>query len=62
MGFQRPSPDGIWPPGEVLVPSTQIRAARGWLDWTVRDLAERFGVHRESARSRPVRMLAPPRR
>jgi hypothetical protein len=28
--------------GEVLVTSAQIRAARGLLDWTVRDLAERL--------------------
>jgi DNA-binding XRE family transcriptional regulator len=34
-------------PGEVLVTSAQIRAARGLLDWTVRDLAERSGVHRD---------------
>ena len=27
--------------------SAQIRAARGLLDWTVRDLAERSGVHRD---------------
>ena len=33
--------------GEVLVTSAQIRAARGLLDWTVRDLAERCGVHRD---------------
>jgi DNA-binding XRE family transcriptional regulator len=33
--------------GEVLVTSAQIRAARGLLDWTVRDLAERTGVHRD---------------
>ena len=33
--------------GEVLVTSAQIRAARGLLDWTVRDLAERSGVHRD---------------
>jgi hypothetical protein len=36
-------------PGEVLVTSAQIRAARGLLDWTVRDLAERSGVHRDMA-------------
>jgi transcriptional regulator with XRE-family HTH domain len=29
------------------VTSAQIRAARGLLDWTVRDLAERSGVHRD---------------
>jgi len=33
--------------GEVLVTSAQTRAARGLLDWTVRDLAERSGVHRD---------------
>jgi transcriptional regulator with XRE-family HTH domain len=32
----------------VLVTSAQIRAARGLLDWTVRDLAERSGVHRDT--------------
>ena len=35
-------------PGEVLVTSAQIRAARGLLDWTVRDLAERAGVPRNT--------------
>jgi transcriptional regulator with XRE-family HTH domain len=29
------------------VTSAQIRAARGLLDWTVRDLAERSGLHRD---------------
>jgi len=33
--------------GEVLVTSAQIGAARGLLDGTVRDLAERAGVHRD---------------
>ncbi|WP_268876271.1 helix-turn-helix domain-containing protein [Cereibacter ovatus] len=28
--------------------SAQIRAARGLLNWTVRDLAERSGVHRNT--------------
>lgn len=28
--------------------SDQIRAARGLLNWTVRDLAERAGVHRNT--------------
>lgn len=28
--------------------SAQVRAARGLLDWTVRDLAERSGVHRNT--------------
>jgi ribosome-binding protein aMBF1 (putative translation factor) len=32
---------------EVLVTSAQIRAARGLLDWTVRDLAEHSGVDRD---------------
>ena len=32
---------------EVLVTSAQIRAARGLLDWTVRDLAEHSAVHRD---------------
>ena len=31
----------------MLLTSAQIRAARGLLDWTVRDLAERSGVHRD---------------
>ena len=35
-------------PDEVLVTSAQIRAARGLLDWTVRDLAERSGVDRNT--------------
>jgi transcriptional regulator with XRE-family HTH domain len=30
------------------VTSAQIRAARGFLKWTVRDLAERAGVHRNT--------------
>jgi transcriptional regulator with XRE-family HTH domain len=30
------------------VTSAQIRAARGLLDWTVRDLAERAGVPRNT--------------
>ncbi|MEM7720744.1 MAG: helix-turn-helix transcriptional regulator [Pseudomonadota bacterium] len=28
--------------------SAQVRAARGLLNWTVRDLAERAGVHRNT--------------
>lgn len=28
--------------------SAQLRAARGLLNWTVRDLAERAGVHRNT--------------
>lgn len=31
-----------------LVTSAQIRAARALLKWTVRDLAERSGVHRNT--------------
>jgi len=31
----------------AFVTSAQIRAARGLLDWTVRDLAERSGIHRD---------------
>jgi transcriptional regulator with XRE-family HTH domain len=31
-----------------MVTSAQIRAARGLLNWTVRDLAERAGVHRNT--------------
>jgi len=31
-----------------VVTSAQIRAARGLLNWTVRDLAERSGVHRNT--------------
>lgn len=30
------------------VTSAQIRAARGLLNWTVRDLAEKSGVHRNT--------------
>jgi DNA-binding XRE family transcriptional regulator len=40
--------EGSGRPGEVLVTSAQIRAARGLLDWTVRDLAERAGVPRNT--------------
>jgi transcriptional regulator with XRE-family HTH domain len=28
-----------------MVTSSQLRAARGLLDWTIRELAERAGVH-----------------
>lgn len=28
--------------------SAQVRAARGLLNWTVRDLAERAGIHRNT--------------
>lgn len=31
-----------------MVTSAQIRAARGLLNWTVRELAERAGVHRNT--------------
>jgi transcriptional regulator with XRE-family HTH domain len=31
-----------------LVTSAQVRAARGLLNWTVRDLAEKAGVHRNT--------------
>ena len=31
-----------------MVTSAQIRAARGLVNWTVRDLAERSGVHRNT--------------
>ena len=31
-----------------MVTSAQIRAARGLLTWTVRDLAEKSGVHRNT--------------
>lgn len=31
-----------------MVTSAQIRAARGLLNWTVRDLAEQSGVHRNT--------------
>jgi len=40
--------EGFGRPGEVLVKSAQIRAARGFLDWTVRDLSERAGVPRDT--------------
>ncbi|MGR3804819.1 helix-turn-helix domain-containing protein [Marinibacterium profundimaris] len=32
----------------AMVTSAQIRAARGLLNWTVRDLAEKAGVHRNT--------------
>ena len=32
----------------VKVTSAQIRAARGLLKWTVRDLADKSGVHRNT--------------
>jgi transcriptional regulator with XRE-family HTH domain len=31
-----------------MVTSAQLRAARGLVNWTVRDLAERSGVHRNT--------------
>lgn len=31
-----------------IVSSAQLRAARGLLNWTIRDLAEKSGVHRNS--------------
>lgn len=31
-----------------MVTSAQFRAARGLLNWTVRDLAEKSGVHRNT--------------
>lgn len=31
-----------------MVTSAQIRAARGLLNWTVRDLADKAGVHRNT--------------
>ena len=31
-----------------MVTSAQLRAARGLLNWTVRDLAEKAGVHRNT--------------
>jgi transcriptional regulator with XRE-family HTH domain len=31
-----------------VVTSAQLRAARGLLNWTVRDLAEKSGVHRNT--------------
>ncbi|UVC12956.1 MULTISPECIES: helix-turn-helix transcriptional regulator [Mesorhizobium] len=31
-----------------MVTSAQIRAARGLLNWTVRDLADKSGVHRNT--------------
>lgn len=32
----------------LQVSSAQIRAARGLLNWTIRDLAEKAGVHRNT--------------
>jgi transcriptional regulator with XRE-family HTH domain len=31
-----------------MITSAQLRAARGFLNWTVRDLAEKAGVHRNT--------------
>jgi transcriptional regulator with XRE-family HTH domain len=31
-----------------MVTSAQLRAARGLLNWTVRDMAEKSGVHRNT--------------
>ena len=35
-----------------MVTSAQLRAARSLLDWTVRDLSEKAGVHRNTVTGR----------
>ena len=42
-----------------MVTSAQIRAARGLLNWTVRDLAERSGVHRNTVTRVETEATAP---
>jgi transcriptional regulator with XRE-family HTH domain len=42
-----------------MVTSAQIRAARGLLNWTVRDLAERAGVHRNTVTRVETEATAP---
>ena len=40
--------------------NAQIRAARGLLGWTARELAERIGVHRNTISNVEVGRYAPP--
>jgi len=42
-----------------MVTSAQIRAARGLLNWTVRDLAEKSGVHRNTVTRIETEATAP---
>lgn len=42
-----------------MVTSAQIRAARGLLNWTVRDLAEQSGVHRNTVTRIETEATAP---
>ena len=42
-----------------MVTSAQLRAARGLLNWTVRDLAERAGVHRNTVTRIETNATAP---
>lgn len=42
-----------------MVTSAQIRAARGLLNWTVRELAERSGVHRNTVTRIETEATAP---
>lgn len=42
-----------------MVTSAQVRAARGLLNWTVRDLAERSGVHRNTVTRIETEATAP---
>ncbi|KFB08849.1 helix-turn-helix domain-containing protein [Nitratireductor basaltis] len=42
-----------------MVTSAQIRAARGLLNWTVRDLAQRSGVHRNTVTRIETEATAP---
>lgn len=42
-----------------MVTSAQLRAARGLLNWTVRDLAEKSGVHRNTVTRIETNATAP---
>lgn len=42
-----------------MVTSAQLRAARGLLNWTVRDLAEKSGVHRNTVTRMETDATAP---
>ncbi|PBB21006.1 helix-turn-helix transcriptional regulator [Mesorhizobium sp. WSM4313] len=42
-----------------MVTSAQIRAARGLLNWTVRDLADKSGVHRNTVTRVETEATAP---
>jgi transcriptional regulator with XRE-family HTH domain len=48
LGYHHHNGDKCTIQDVFVVTSAQIRAARGLLNWTVRDLADRSGVHRNT--------------